>query len=228
MSKSRIIKKSILGPDVIVLGQQQWTPHDDAEAASGTSPTLAQAHFEAQRLINTAVAESEAMKKAAYEQGYRDGLVAVRAEMGGALATLRELALGARLDSEQMLRANEEQLIDLALAVARKVVGQELGTDRSFVVNAVKEAVACVEAGNIVRIRISPNDFEILTSYWREAYGDKEGLSGTEIIADPKVQPGGCVIDTRTGVIDAQIATKFTEIADTLQAVRTEYGWQPA
>ena len=40
-----------------------------------------------------------------------------------------------------------------------------------------------------------------------------------EVKADPEVNPGGVVIDTRAGVVDAQIETQLDEIARAIGAL---------
>lgn len=224
---NKVITNCSLDPDIFVVGrerQSQAAPSDRLQGPSANDKAeaiLEHAHSEARRIGGEAISGSKSVRSEAYKKGYQDGSKSAKAQTGEALNKILELASQSRIDSEQMLRSNEEQTVDLALAIARKIVGRELAKDRGFVVKAVEEAIAGAESRSLVSIKVSPGDLETLTKHWQEAYSGKDGTDKVQIIADPKIERGGCVIETKSGTIDARIGTKFSEVAKTLKTVRT-------
>lgn len=109
----------------------------------------------------------------------------------------------------------ERSLVELAIEVARKLVyGMEI--DSQMVVKAITEAIErCGEESEYI-VYINPEDYKLLENMnpqgfpieWR----DKIKLKPTE-----EVSRGGCVVQTRFGIIDNRRETKIRMIKESLQ-----------
>src|SRR5438105_3961079 len=53
----------------------------------------------------------------------------------------------------------------------------------------------------------------------QEAEATAARAERSQVIADERVQPGGCLIETSTGRVDAQLSTKLDQILATFQAL---------
>lgn len=173
------------------------------------------ARAEAQAILEEANGKADEVRQQAYrdgyEKGYTQGLAEASTEASVHIQHIAELARNAAVDMARILRTSEEGVIELALAVAEKVVHKCLVEDRSLIVSMVKGALECVDVLEVIRIRVNPEDLEILQSHWRE---EQFGAIGTdvELVPDASVQIGGCIIDTRKSIVDAQIEAKLAEI----------------
>ena len=49
-----------------------------------------------------------------------------------------------------------------------------------------------------------------------------DGVKSFSILEDSGIEPGGCVIETNLGFIDAKISTKLKSIEEALRKVSTE------
>jgi flagellar biosynthesis/type III secretory pathway protein FliH len=76
-----------------------------------------------------------------------------------------------------------------------------------------------VAVDGLVRLRVNPEDYQQFEQYWSGRHGRREAERTYEVVADPDVNPGGVVIDTRAGVVDAQIETQLDEIARAIGAL---------
>jgi flagellar assembly protein FliH len=157
------------------------------------------------------VVHAEALQ-AAYERGRHDGesglsqqLLQQRAEMQeliqGVLRSLQDSVPRVVHDTEQMLLA-------LALEVAQKLVSG-LPISAPMVEAAVKDALAQAEGATEFTIRLHPDDLELLRSVHSTLLATADSASDLKFQPAPEVSRGGCLVETRFGVIDARRATKF-------------------
>ncbi|MCL5961959.1 MAG: FliH/SctL family protein [Chloroflexi bacterium] len=146
-----------------------------------------------------------------YQAGYSEGMVAARSDILEHSKRIGELARNAVVDSAGILGSLEEGIVDLALAIGEKIVNRRLAEDRSLVLSMVKGALEYVDVMDVIRVRVNPEDLEVLRSHWEESQGNSTAKQ-IELAADAGVEVGGCIIDTRSSVVDAQIRTKLDEI----------------
>jgi flagellar biosynthesis/type III secretory pathway protein FliH len=109
--------------------------------------------------------------------------------------------------------------VRLAVQIAQRVLGRELRVDRTVVNQIAEAALQYVAVDGVVRLRVSPDDYQQFEQYWTGRHGRRESERAYEIVADPEVNAGGIVIDTRAGVVDAQIETQLDEIARAIGAL---------
>jgi flagellar assembly protein FliH len=153
-----------------------------------------------------------------FQAGYRDGLRAAREEQEGATLRLIQLAQQAFLDAHEFTRALEREVVDFSLAIAEKVTESTVRVDRGAVLDVVRAALTELQHATVVRVRVNPADMEVVSVQWDQLV-PRNDLRGAELVPDEQVEPGGCVIETGTGMADGQLSTKLTQIAAMFQAV---------
>jgi flagellar biosynthesis/type III secretory pathway protein FliH len=154
-------------------------------------------------------------EKAAYEQGRRDGESASGEQMLQQRNEMTELQTGVVNSLKQMLpqmaHEMESALIQLALESAQKIVGG-LKIDLKTVEKVVHEALSQVQDTAEISIRLHPEDLALLRKHESPLL---EGLPETgplRFSASPEVTRGGCVVQTRFGLIDALRETKLEQL----------------
>lgn len=211
----------------------------DDEAAN----IVAQAQVAAEQCLNVAQQEAATMKQqahdegsqqgyqegkqAGYEAGYQEGLIqgqqAGRAEMeqviADAIAQSRKILDASQHESEAMMLAAEGQIVEIALAIARKIMAYEISENPMVVLPLVKAALQKVSDQEEVVIRVSVDDFDSVLM----AKKDLQTMVGREhalkIIVDHTIESGSCIIDTSYGEVDARVDTQFETIKKALQGV---------
>lgn len=142
------------------------------------------------------------------------GLVNVFRALRGASETIHNLR-------EKVLRESEDELINLVMLVARKVIIREVSQDRSILAGVVKNALAGLSAREEVIVRINPDDYALLMT-GREECLKKELLSERlQLKADSTVASGFCRIDAAMGTIDAGLNAQLETIYRNLLDERT-------
>ena len=175
---------------------------------------LHEARVDAGRMIGLAQAEAtdawDNARRVGYEEGRRNGeaegqvagQAAGRAALFSAAEQVRSLAEGALVDHSETLRVAEREVVELAIAVASKVIGQEVAMDPSVVARIVGLALEETAKRGTVRVRLNPVDHVLLVDSWRPPTSESDETR-YELLADESVEPGGCVVQTRSGTVDA-------------------------
>jgi len=149
------------------------------------------------------------------EVGYADGYARGRDDAERALRDqverLARLLDAATHDVREALFELEPQVIELATAVAGRVVEREIAADPDLVVGVVRSALDAASSLPVVRVRVNPIDEPTLAAVWA-SLGPRSGGVPVELVADRSLQPGGCVIDTASGFVDAQPRTRLDEL----------------
>ena len=154
--------------------------------------------------------EREAFTKG-YAQGERAGAEA-SARRGE--ATLRRLAQTieelAGLRAE-LLQKTERQVVELALAIAGRVLRRELSVDRELLIAMAHVALERLGENTSATIRLNPDDY---ASIGAQAHLGNHDV--VQVVADPLVSPGGCLVQSDFGLIDAGIDAQLGEMAGAL------------
>jgi flagellar assembly protein FliH len=166
----------------------------------------------------------------AYQEGFNDGLEKGTNE--GQKAGFEQAAkkLEPLLDSLQqgILQLNnlrqdtyqriENEVVDLALAIARKVICREIEVDKEVVVCVAREALAKVEAPGKIKIKLNPSDLQFIdeTKYQlSELIGNIDNVT---LEAEGNIQSGGCVVETDLGEIDARIENQLQSVEESFRS----------
>ncbi len=151
-----------------------------------------------------------------YEQGIAEGRAAVEAEMSHAIRQLQLLAGSVVENQVGFFRAAERQVVDLALQIAQKVVEKEVENMPDLAINIIRSALEEMDARTAVRVRVSPDDEELLRRRWAQCVPPGIAADRIELQADERIQTGGAVIETTQGEVDAQLETKLAQLGNAL------------
>ncbi len=168
---------------------------------------------EREKLDKEAAEIRERAYKEGYEQGFQSGLPEVR-RLIDMLKKIIELAIEKR---DRIIEDAEAQIIRIILLITRKVVKAISEEERKVVVENIKAALQKVIGATEVVIRVNTVDLEIATEHKELFLQMFEELRNITIIEDPRVDPGGCIIETDFGSVDARIATQLEEIEEKIR-----------
>lgn len=152
----------------------------------------------------------------AYQQGLKDGTAAGEAS-GRAIAQAAseariseiERATSSRLDAvesrlEFAILDWDARAAELALAVARRIVGEVCEIPGAAAAHVARMALRKLGSEFRVRVRCHPSDLDLLRNE-RELWNGRGTTRRVELVEDETVGRGGVVVETDTGTIDARI-----------------------
>lgn len=143
------------------------------------------------------------------EQGYREGFEQAKKE-AERLNVLVEQVNTALLQLDQKM---SQQLLDLALDIARQMLRQALMVQPELVLAVVKEAVnSFPQANQHPQLILHPQDAALVRScleaelahgHWR-------------VVEDSQIEPGGCRLETAHGELDATLEKRWQRVLESL------------
>jgi flagellar assembly protein FliH len=153
-------------------------------------------------------------RDAGYHDGYRDGLVALDA-FKQSFAKQMAAQFGQMLASldgqwDALEREMADAVMRTAVQLARQVVRHELDTRPEIVAKVAQEAVgAIVLSARHLRVRVHPADH----AHVAEGAGEAMRARDARLVIDPEIEPGGCVVDSDLGQVDARIGSRWAQAA---------------
>lgn len=168
--------------------------------------------------------QAEGMRSG-FMQGHAEGLEAGRSEArevaveefrSQLIPGLRALDEAvAQLESADAvtLRAIESEVVDLAFAVVRALLDRELQLDTHPVRESIRRAMALAPDRGSIVVRVNPNS---LSSIGEVA--DFAPARHVELVADPDIEPAGCVVEVGACRIDAQLRSALERVRGVLGA----------
>lgn len=166
-----------------------------------------------------AAAEREAgeLRAHAREQGYREGLEAARAESESLLRALGEALAAAEAERARCADAVERDALDLALALAEKVLGAAVEVRPEVVVDVVEGSLRRLVERERVVVLVHPDDVELVRAA-ADSLGSLGAVERLDVQAERRVQRGGAMLRTQAGEIDARIGSQLERARELLVA----------
>jgi flagellar assembly protein FliH len=183
-----------------------------------------------QVVADAAARAAEEGRAEGFTQGYAEGTARAAAESALELAATRErheaehrermdrvtsaiAALDAAvhdLEARTAPAAAELERLALVFAVdnATTLIGHELALSASPALDAVRRALALAPVDTDLLVRLHPADAAAAAEGVRAAAPGRT----VEIVADPAVEPGGCVLDAGACHVDAQLGPALERV----------------
>jgi flagellar assembly protein FliH len=156
---------------------------------------------------------------AAYERGRRDGESALNEQLihqRNETAALQRGILGS-LQSvlPHVVRESETALIELAFETAKKIVGN-IPVDTSMVEAAVREALLQCEGSAEIIVQLNPEDLAMLRQHQSPLLDGTPETGPLKFSSSADISRGGCLLQTRFGLVDARRETKIQQLKQSL------------
>ena len=155
----------------------------------------------------------EAGQADGHAAGYEEGLALGRAEAAEELEYLRQLAttFGAAVTEADEAISND--VLELALHLARGMVRTAFDVKPDLILPVVREAIDYLpNLQQPALLMLHPEDALIVKS----SIGHELDKSGWRIVEDESIARGGCRVDTASNQIDAQIGARWQRLTHAL------------
>jgi len=195
---------------------------------------LKQAREDAEKILAearaSAKAEQEEIRMGARDEGYREGFAQGTAQAMEVAKQDRE-ATAARMEKEvqaflekadivreEVLRQSQDELLDLCIAIAEKVVRVSLKSSSEVIVRMIQTATERLKRQEWVHIYISGCDTKSIAKISPALTTALGALSQhVKIIPMGDDEGGTCIVETPEEIIDASVSTQMTNIRDLLR-----------
>lgn len=145
----------------------------------------------------------------AFKKGHAEGLQAGREELNRRVVEL-DTILGSfaepfnKLDDEVV-----SDMVDLVISMLRQLVRREIRTDPGQIIAIVRDAVASLPtASRKVYLHLHPEDVVMV----RDTLSLSEDERNWELVDDPIISMGGCLVRTEFSQVDARVETRIARL----------------
>ena len=203
--------------------QQVKKKTEDAQAQKEQAQTEAEqikeaARQEAQRIEEEARKKGEQTERDAFDrglaQGKEDGYREGKAEADRVVERLHAVLNRAIDRRNEIIEESETQVVNLVLNISKKVIKVLSENQKNVVINNVIQSLRKLKSKSDVIIRVNLADLKTVSQHKDEIVKAIERVGNITVAEDTTVDPGGAIIETDFGEIDARIASQLREIED--------------
>jgi type III secretion protein L len=173
-------------------------PAEDFSTLMEASEILNAAEEDVEHYKKKVEEECDQLKEQAKEEGFAEGLQKFNEHLIYFDKQIRLL----RMDLQK-------QILPLALKAAKKIVGEQLNLNPETIVDIVIQTLAPVAQNHRFTIYVNKADKEILEAQKPKIKNILDQVQVLTILERNDVAPGGCIIETESGIINASIENQW-------------------
>jgi len=160
---------------------------------------MTKAEFEARiaRERAEATREMEQVLRREYDQK----LIAARAPIASAVESFQR-------QRDDYFAKVEAEVVQLALAIAAKILHREAQVDQMLVAALVRMAMESLREGSNVTVRVAPEKAEA----WKLYFANTTSSSRVEIAEDPSLASNDCMVETELGSANFGLGAQLKEV----------------
>ncbi|MHC4429461.1 MAG: FliH/SctL family protein [Planctomycetota bacterium] len=197
---------------------------------------LVEARAEARRIVDEARSRAEAIIAESEPRGYTDGkqrglgegreegrrrgheeaINEQRSRLQQLVPSWTEALESFEAQRNDLLLAAREDVLELALTMGGKITHRVIEAEPGVVTDQMAGALALVSGASAVTVSVNPKDRKLAESVLGEVVAKIGTCTHVELREDDQVSPGGCLLTTGTGRIDATIDRQIERVVDTL------------
>jgi type III secretion protein L len=183
-------------------------PAKEFSTLISASELLPMVQREADEYRKEVVEESEKIKAAAFQEGFQEGLTSLMQHIHALDVELKKIR------SEI-----QEKIVPLSMQAGRKILGDELKLHKERVVDIVVNALKPVTQHRKIMIYVNKADLEELEKQKPRIKQLFEHLENLSLQERADIEPGGCMIETEAGIINAQLEQMWRSLESAFESL---------
>lgn len=181
-----------------VAPQKKVLPAEEIGKLLDGEEVLAKIQEDAKQYRIQVTEEAEKIKEQAQSEGYEEGFKSWAEHV----AKLEDEISAVRTEMEKLI-------IPVALKAAKKIVGREIELSETAIVDIVANSLKAVSTHKKIAVYVNKKDLETLERHKPRLKDMFENLEIFSIRERNDIQPGGCIIETEGGIINAQLENQW-------------------
>ncbi len=163
-----------------------------------------------------------------FDQGYGEGYKEAKEELEHKFNNdlevkkneLNQLILNLNNNVASYENDFDKIVLELAFLISEKIIQRELSKD-TIIIDVLKKSLRKVLGANHVHVKLNPSDHQLING-GKEKIAD-ESISKLIFEEDPRINKGGCIVETEIGNIDARISNQLNELRKVLEQSNTAH-----
>lgn len=152
-----------------------------------------------------------------YEEGFQAGVAVKEAEAREAVERMSQLHDAIEAQRAQVLREADQLVVDLAVALARRVTGVQAALDPKILIRSMRTALESLGAQSELLFKVHPEELNIAKRFaqrWTEKVGRDTAI---RVRPGEEVDRGGCMLEGAETNLDARLETQLETLRQTLR-----------
>ena len=193
---SPIIKKAPFKTDLIAFSSNV-AKKSVLDAQQLAKKIIMEAEAEAEQIRSSAIKTATEVHDKAAMEGYEKGL-----------SQFNEYLIGLKEYRDRAMADLERDMVTLAIKIAERVIGYQIEKNDQTLVGIINTAIRNIRQTNLITIRVNPSELAIVQSH-RDQLDPTRRAKLIDLVGDLQVLPGGCIIESEVGKVDARLETQL-------------------
>jgi type III secretion protein L len=198
----------IFGDRIHAAPETKIIPAEELGTLQDASEVLEQIKLDANKYRLQVAKECEEIKEKAFKEGYDEGFK----EWTEHLAKFEK-------QLEALHKEMQQAIIPIALKAAKKIVGREIELSEDAIVDIVASNLKVVAQHKKITIYVNKKELDVLEQNKPRLRDLFENLESLSIRPREDIAPGGCVIETEIGIINAQMDHRWRALEKAFESL---------
>jgi len=150
------------------------------------------------------------------KEGYDKGFAEMTGEVKSQVESLGRIIDGLVNLKTRLIIDNEKHIIEVIFHVAKILALDEIRAHPENIVKVVTHALESAQSEEELVVKINPNDAQFLEKVRATAGNPFERMNNLRIEPFESITPGGVLVETNYGVVDATIETRIRKVWESL------------
>ena len=151
------------------------------------------------------------------DEGEKTGFEQAAKKLEPLLSSLQQGLLQLKNLRQDTYQKLEKEVVELALAIARKVICREIEVDKEVVVGVAREALTKIEDPGKITIKLNPSDLQFISETKYQLSEMIGNIDNVKLESEDSIQSGGCLVETDLGEIDARIEHQLQAVEESFR-----------
>jgi type III secretion protein L len=201
----------ISGKDIRLAPGKKIIPANEFSIVQNAADILKKVEVETEEFKRQTTIEAAEEKKRGFDEGFQEGLESFNKHLKALDEELKEL------------RAEiQKKMLPLTLSAARKIIGEELKLHPDRIVDIVLNALKPVTQHKKIIIYVNKADLELLEKEKPKIKHIFEHLQSLSLQEREDIEPGGCIIETEAGIINAQLENQWRALESAFESFMSQ------
>lgn len=169
--------------------------------------------FHLEQILND---EKEKSFQDGFKKGHEAGLQKGLEKAQKVLMDFNDVIKSSVTQREAILEEAREKVLELVIKVSRKVTFDAVEADPEITIKMINGVINSLADRSRLKIKVNPQHLPLVEQNIDSFLKSSTIIKEIAIEGDPRVQYGGCFIETPTGDIDARLNSQFEVISDVL------------
>lgn len=148
------------------------------------------------------------------EEGYSKGYESGFEDFDKLMRKFHSIIASLIAERKGILESSSGQIVSLVMQIAIKVIKRITDSQKDIVLENVNDALKRVKDKTQITIRVNLDDLDIVRHKKSDFISRFDVIENLEIIEDPNIGKGGCIIETNFGEIDVRISSQLDKIEE--------------